>query len=206
MDEKQRQILEDAYLILFEEGIRKISLEELCRRLGISKKTLYRFISNKAHLLNEITLYMYEKVRERLQQLEQKGLNAIDLLLEMSKVASETHVHINPAAIYEFRAHYPEEYKHYITLKKELLVGAIIRNLNIGIKEGLYREDINLEIVAHLYFQKIEEFHLLSREESAGFSFTEVFRVMFENHIRGISNEKGTAYFEQQKEKLEFTV
>ncbi|MFU8843745.1 MAG: TetR/AcrR family transcriptional regulator [Bacteroidales bacterium] len=206
MEEKQRQILEGSYNIFIAEGIKKISMEELCRRLGISKKTLYRYFGNKSHLLTELNQHMHSLIRERIRELEQKELNAIDFLLEMSKVTCETHVHINPAVIVEFRTWYPEAYEHYISLKKELVVKTIVRNLENGIKEGFYRQDLNLEIVAHLYFKKIEEFHLLSAQESAGVSFPEVFRVMFENHIRGISNKKGIAYFEKQKENLVFTV
>jgi TetR/AcrR family transcriptional regulator, cholesterol catabolism regulator len=206
MDEKQRQIIESAYNVIAEYGIKKISMEELCRRMGISKKTLYKYVDNKAHLLSQLSEFVHDQVKTRMKELEDKGMNAIDFLLEMSKIACATHVHINPSMIYEFRTYYPQEYEHYMNLKKEMVINAIIKNLENGIREGLYREDINLGIMAHLYFQKVEDFHLLSQEESAGFSFPEVFEVMFENHIRGISNPRGIAYFEKQKEKLKFTV
>jgi TetR/AcrR family transcriptional regulator, cholesterol catabolism regulator len=206
MEEKQRQILEGSYKIFITDGFKNISMEDLCRRLGISKKTLYRFFWNKSHLLTELNRYIYNQISKRIQQLEQKGLNAIDFLLELSKVTCETHLHINPEMITEFKTWYPKEYEQYMSLKKELLVKTILRNLENGIKEGFYRKDLKLEIIAHLYFRKIEEFHMLSAEKSAGFTFPDIFRVMFENHIRGIANEKGIAYFEKQKKHLVFTV
>jgi hypothetical protein len=107
---------------------------------------------------------------------------------------------------FEIRKYYPQVYEDYICNKKELIITSILRNLDQGIKEGLYREDLNREIVAHLYFKKIEEFHTLEAEDLRDFSYSKVFEVMFENHIRGIANEMGIAYFEKQKEKLNFNI
>jgi hypothetical protein len=133
-------------------------------------------------------------------------LNAIDILLEMSRISTDTHIRINPVVTFEIRKYYPQVYEDYMKSKKELIVDAIIRNLDQGINEGLYRQDLNKEIVAHLYFKKIEEFHTLEGEEIRDFSYSKIFEVMFENHIRGISNEKGIQYFEKQKAKLNFNI
>ena len=97
-------------------------------------------------------------------------------------------------------------FDNYICTKKELIVSSILKNLDQGIKEGLYREDLNKEIVAHLYFKKIEEFHTLEGEDLRDFSYSKVFEVMFENHIRGIANKNGIEYFEKQKAKLNFNL
>ncbi len=75
-----------------------------------------------------------------------------------------------------------------------------------GIKEGLYRQDLNKDIIAQLYFKNIEDFHTTLGETMKKYSFEKIFEVMFENHIRGIANEKGIEYFEKQKEKLNFNL
>ena len=90
--------------------------------------------------------------------------------------------------------------------KKGLIINSILNNLVQGIEEGFYREDLNKEIVAHLYFKKIEEFHTLEGDDLQDFSYSKVFEVMFENHIRGIANKKGIEYFEKQKAKLNFNI
>ena len=206
MDEKHQKIIENAYKVFIEKGIRNVSMDDICRQLGISKKTLYQVVDNKADLLSKITSYIQTQITNRICDLQNSGLNAIDFLLEMSKVSSENHIRINPIITFEFRKYYPQVYEEYLERKKELVIAGIIKNLDQGIKEGLYRQDLNKEIVAHLYFQKIEEFHNLSKQESEDFSYAQIFEVMFENHIRGISNPEGIAYFEKQKEKLNFNI
>ena len=206
MEEKHQKIIEGAYRVFTENGIRSVSMDDICRMLGISKKTLYLVVDNKADLLLKVTVYIQKQIKNRITELREMNLNAIDVLLEMSKASSENHIRINPIVTFEFRKYYPKVYEEYMAGKKELVIKAIIENLEQGIKEGLYRQDLNKEIVAHLYFQKIEEFHNLSKQESEDFSYAKIFEVMFENHIRGISNLKGIEYFEKQKEKLNFNI
>lgn len=205
-DEKLRNIIERVYAVFIQYGIKNVSMDDLCRELGISKKTLYKYVDNKQDLLMKLNEYIQELIGSRIEALKSAGLNAIDVLLEMSKVSNENHTKINPMLNFEIRKYYPQVYSCYFNQKKELIIESILYNLDQGIKEGLYRQDLNKEIVAHLYFKKIEEFHSMEGDELKNFSYSKIFEVMFENHIRGISNKKGIAYFEKQKEKLNFNI
>ncbi len=205
-DDRYQGIISQAYAVFMQHGIKNVSMDDLCRQMGISKKTLYRYVENKADLVGKINKHIQHLITNRLKEVEGMELNAIDVLLEMSRLSSSTHIRINPMVSYEIRKYYPQVYDDYICTKKDLIVSSILKNLDQGIREGLYRDDLNREIVAHLYFKKIEEFHTLEAENLRDFSYSKVFEVMFENHIRGIANEKGIAYFEKQKEKLNFNL
>lgn len=205
-DEKYNSIIEKAYTVFMHHGIRNVSMDDLCREVGISKKTLYKYVDNKVDLLNKIFAYVHELIFSRVEELKTYDMNAIDVLLEMSKISAENHHRINPIVNFEIRKYYPEVYNSYINKKKELIISSIIFNLDKGINEGLFREDLNKEIIAHLYFKKVEEFHLIDGEDIQNCSYSKIFEVMFENHIRGISNQKGIEYFEKQKAKLNFNI
>ena len=205
-ESKYTAIIEGTYKIFTEHGIRNISMDDICRMLGISKKTLYQFIENKADLLKKINLYIQELIKKRMEELANTHLNAIDILLEMSKIANAKHFRINSMITYEFRKYYPRVFEEYLCIKKDLLIENIKKNLDQGINEGLYRQDLNKDIIAHLYFKKIEDFHNPELTDLQHFSFENVFEVMFENHILGIANQKGIEYFEKQKEKLNFNI
>jgi AcrR family transcriptional regulator len=205
-DNKYQTIIEGAYKIIIEHGIRNVSMDDVCRMLGISKKTLYHYVENKADLLKKISLYIQETIKKRMEELEQTDLNAIDVLLEMSKIASVKHFRINSMITFEFRKYYPQVFNEYLCVKRDLLIENIKKNIDQGINEGLYRQDLNKDIIAHLYFKKIEDFHNPELINIQNFSFDNIFEVMFENHIRGIANQKGIEYFEKQKEKLSFNI
>ena len=205
-DQKYGSLIEGCYKIFTEHGIKNISMDDLSRMLGISKKTLYQVVENKVDLLKKISLYIQETIKTRMEELEKMDLNAIDILLEMSKIANTRHLRINPMITFEFRKYYPQVFEDYICIKKELIIENIKKNIDQGIKEGLYRQDLNKEIIAHLYFKKIEDFHNPELTDLQNFSYENVFEVMFENHIRGIANQKGIEYFENQKKKLNFNI
>ena len=205
-EEKYRSIISQVYTIFMKNGIKNVSMDDLCRQMGISKKTLYKYVDNKVDLLEKINKYIQDLITSRLEELKKLNINAIDVLLEMSRVSSDNHIRINPIVSFEIRKYYPQVYNSYICTKKEMIVKSILDNLDKGIKEGLYRPDLNKEIVAHLYFKKIEEFHALEEDDLRNFSYSKIFEVMFENHIRGISNEKGIEYFEKRKAKLNFNI
>lgn len=205
-EDKYQTIIAQAYTVFMQNGIKNVSMDDLCKRMGISKKTLYKYVENKADLLVKIGTYIQGMISTRLEQLKQMELNAIDVLLEMSRISTDNHMQINPYITYEIRKFYPSVYDSYFCNKKEVIIKSIMENLDKGIKEGLYRQDLNKEIVAHLYFKKIEEFHTLEGEDLRNFSYSKIFEVMFENHIRGIANKKGTEYFEKRKAKLNFNI
>jgi len=205
-DSKYTAIIEGTYRIFIEHGLRNISMDDISRMLGISKKTLYQIVENKGDLLKKISLYIQESIRKRMEELSHTNLNAIDILLEMSKIANARHFRINSMITYEFRKYYPQVFEEYLCIKKDLLIENIKKNLDQGIKEGFYRQDLNKDIIAHLYFKKIEDFHNPELTDLQHFSFENVFEVMFENHIRGIANQNGIEYFEKQKEKLRFNI
>jgi len=205
-EDRYQRIIEQIYVIFMQHGIKNVSMDDLCRQMGISKKTLYKYVDNKTDLLKKISQYIQDLITTRLKNLDDLNLNAIDILLEMSRVTTDNHIRINPMVSFEIRKYYPQVYDSYLCTKKEAIVNSILQNLDKGIKEGLYRKDLNKEIVAHLYFKKVEEFHTLEGDELQNFSYSKIFEVMFENHIRGIANEKGIAYFEKQKAKLNFNI
>lgn len=205
-DTKYDSIVKSALKLFSENGIRSVSMDDLCRNMGISKKTLYKYVVNKADLLQKISDYIHDQIKNKIEELRDTDLNAIDFLLEVSKVQGNMMGNINPVVNFEMRKYYSQIFENNQTKRKEVIVNSIQINLEKGIKEGLYRQDLDTEIIAHLYYKKIEDFHSLDVNEIQFCTFDKVFEVMFENHIRGIANEKGIAYFEKQKEKLNFNL
>jgi len=76
-------------------------------------------------------------------------------------------------------------------------------NLKRGIAEELYRQDLNNEAIVAIYMSYLVEIHNNAEVcKIANVTFDELFRVMFENHIRAISTPQGVAYFEQRKKEI----
>jgi len=205
-DTKYLSILKSAFDIFMENGIRNISMDDLCRHMSISKKTLYKYVENKSDLLQKVTTYIHSQVKNAITELEETDLNAIDILLEMSKIPGKLFSQVNPIINFEMRKYYQQIFKKSQSRRKELITESIRRNLDQGIKEGMFRRDLNKDIISQLYYKKIEDSHTMYGETMKKYTLKKIFEVMFENHIRGIANEKGIEYFEKQKSKLNFNL
>jgi AcrR family transcriptional regulator len=202
MDERFKNIIGKTLDLFKKYGIRSVSMDDIARELSISKKTIYQYVSNKEDLIAEVLEYENDTLKVLIDNLENDEVNAIDALLEVSLFFSKEIRETNPVLSFDLNKYYPELYRKHVNEKREFGYKKIYNNLLIGKSQGLFREELNPELVARLYVQKIEDVMDPEFLDSAKFSFETVFKVMFENHIRGISNPTGIEYYEKQVKKM----
>ncbi len=202
MDEKLESILKSAGNMFKKYGIRSISMDDIARELGISKKTLYQAVDNKTDLVEYLLNYLIEKGDYNCLKDATKDMNAIDVLLTVSRAVSDEIKEINPVLSFDLQKFYPTIYRDFVMKKRDHVYEQISRNCQQGITEGLYRSDLDVELVSKLYVQKLIEVHNPDFLSSVEFSFEKIFQVMFDNHIRGIANTVGLTYYENQIKNL----
>lgn len=209
MDEKLEKILRESARLFSKYGIRSLSMDDLCRELGISKKTIYQYVDSKSDLIARILQHAFGKQgREMLEFIEGEH-NAIDELLAVSRKVCLNMQNFNPSIIFDLQKYYPEIYKIHYDAKMIAIFNDIRANIDKGIAEGLYRNDLDVDLVARLYVQKLEDVHnptFLASMATDVATYAKIFHVMFDNHIRGICNAKGIAYYEKQKQFLNFNI
>jgi AcrR family transcriptional regulator len=204
MDEKMNEIIIESAKLFRQYGVRSVSMEDIARAMGVSKKTLYQYVSNKNDLVEKILDYTYQREVALLEECTQNDVNAIDALLKMSQLISEEVKLFTPTVTFDLKKYYPETFRKHVEKSQKFAYKAVSRNLHQGIAQGLFREEINAEVVATLYINKIEDVHDEDFFKGKEFTFDLIFETMFENHIRGIANEKGIAYFEKRKNHNQF--
>lgn len=206
MDEKLDNIIKTSVSLFKQYGIRSISMDDVAREMGISKKTLYLYIENKADLVKKVLDNHLCEIHSREAILENKKLNAIDVMLEVSKDVCNNLKEFNPAITFDLQKYYPEIFKDFLKRNHQQILSDVTNNIHQGIKEGIYRNDIKVELVALLYMKKLQDIHNPDFITSAQFTFKNVFEVMFESHIRGIANMKGVKYLEKQMKSYNFNL
>lgn len=194
MDPKLTLILEGAIKLFKQYGIRSISMDEIARSIGISKKTLYQYVENKEDLIEKVISYVIDK--NTFDEIaNSQNLNAIDLLLEISRMIMEVTREMNPVVVFDLHKFYPTLYRMMFVKKRDLIYTDICKNFEQGIRENLYRNDIDVDLVARLYVQRLMDIH---DPEFISASFSRIFNVMFDSHIRSIVNQQGLTYYEEK--------
>lgn len=200
MDQKLEKIITESAALFRKYGIRSLSMDDISREIGVSKKTIYQYVSNKAELIEKILDWV--TANNICLKPETSGdANAIDDLLSFSLTIQEETNESTPAILFDLQKYYPDVFKRFSVKKNELVFDHLKRNMLKGIEQGYYRTDLDVDLVSHLYVKKLIDTHDIDFINEHHLSFSRVFEVMFDNHIRGISNEKGLAYFESKKMK-----
>lgn len=200
-DERIVNILEKATELFYEYGIRNLNMDEISKGIGISKKTLYQFVSSKEDLLEKVFQYEERKWHLLPSKIEE-GLNAIDFLLQASLLVSEEFFKINPKVKFELEKYYKPIFDKFLSRKMEFIFFGISNNLKKGMEEGLYRKDLNVELIGRMYINTLADLQKKDCCLMENFSFEQVFQTLFEAHIRAISTPEGIAYFEKRKREI----
>lgn len=169
---------------------------EVCKFQRISKKTLYKYFRDKDDLVQSCMSFELERTDNGVKNIMAKGLNAIDESFEISRFVIDNVSDLNPNLFFELENYYPEAFKMYEDHQDECVRVSIYENLNKGINEGLYRADLNMDIVVSIYLTIL--YNLLSAKmvNTKNYSFKEIYRELFIYHTHGISSPKGLEYLQ----------
>lgn len=201
-DPKLQSILEKTVELFFEFGIRNLNMDDISRSLGISKKTLYVYVKSKEDLIEKLFYYNEMKRDIDMAKMLTEDLNAIEILLQVSLMVFEEMGRINPKLKFELKKYYEPIFQQFMVRNQNHIFTQISRNIEKGIVEGLYRDNVNIELVAGLYVRNLVMMHNNDFCFTENITFEQVFEVMFENHIRAISSPEGIAYFEKRKSEI----
>jgi TetR/AcrR family transcriptional regulator, cholesterol catabolism regulator len=203
MNEELKNILLKVRELYMKYGIKSITMDDVAKELGISKKTLYQYVTDKDDLVGKFVDNEIAMRQEEICNCFRSGLNAIEELFEISIYMNRLTRNQNPATEYDLKKYYPQHFQKTDKARREGIYEYILLNLKKGIKEGLYREEMNKEIIAKLYLSRAENSHLnelFTREE---FTSLKIFIEILTYHVRGIATEKGIDVLERKIIELE---
>jgi len=201
-----QELIVKSWQVFKKYGVRSISMDDIARELSISKKTLYKFVRNKSELLEKVFENQNNIIDLIFEKNRQERANAIDVLFGVSTDVIKLLSEANPVLTYDLQKYYPDICKMHLDAKRQKTYEKIKQNIEDGIKEGLYREDIELEATAMLYVQNMENLMNTEFLFSKTFLPSDLFKVMFENHIRAIANAIGLEYFNKRLKETEVKI
>jgi len=189
--ELQEKIIEEATHQYFQYGIRNVTMDGIATGLGLSKRTVYEIFKDKNELVHECLKSIKQKHNAKNQKIVTTSTNVIETIFSFMQEGIKSMNAINPVFFRDMEKFYNSTWKK---LKEEnekegfMLTTELLKK---GIKEGLFREDINIQIVSKLFHEQI---NLLANEEifpRDEFNYTDVFQNLTINFMRGISTQKG---------------
>jgi len=201
MEKELGNIVEKASKLFNNYGIKSVSMDDVAAELGMSKKTLYQYVGEKTELIKKVIDYNFDIASAEVIAIMESNLNAIEELFDLNLLMLDKIRNTNPAIDYDLRKYYPELYEQLHIRKQSYIYDIIIANLQKGKNEGMYRQNLIIEIIAALNVSRMHHFQASMENtfaELKTYTTTQIFNEIFIYHIRGICTKKGIDLFKDK--------
>lgn len=199
--EIQERILDTSFSLFRQFGTRSITMDDIAQKMGVSKKTLYAHFADKDELVvNAISRFLLEMDHESIEN-QRKAGDAIEELFLVMQTLDECFRHMNPIILFDIQRFHPRAFQVFQDYKNGELQHTIRQNLERGVKEGLYRPELDLDIMTQyrlattmLCFQP-DAFPL------AKYEMGKVQRALLEHYLYGLVSEEGYKRIDDYREQ-----
>lgn len=191
----KEKIISKAGELFLKLGFKSVTMDDIANDLAISKKTLYKYFCTKNSLVEETTNVLHDSFLTIIDKISNQGYNAIEENFEIKKMFKEMFQNASSSPIYQLKKYYPKIYEKTMAKEIVLFTECIKINFEKGIKDGYYREDINIDLVTKFYFSLVFSVH---ESTSENHKLPKLEQEVLVYHTRAIATEKGLKELERQ--------
>jgi AcrR family transcriptional regulator len=181
-------------------GFRSVSMDDIAAQLGMSKKTLYQYYTDKEELVDAVLSALLETNRKECLENREKAENAVHEVFQAFEMMQEMFSNMNPSIVFDLEKYHPTVSKKLQQHKYVFLYQVIKQNLERGIREELYRSEINVEVLTRF---RIESMMLAFNSEIFPTNRTQLVSIqeeILEHFLYGLSTAKGHKLIQKYKQ------
>jgi TetR/AcrR family transcriptional regulator, cholesterol catabolism regulator len=195
----KEKLLKGADELFMKYGLRSVSMDDIARHLGVSKKTIYQHFADKDEVVVSVAKSLMAKQKDQFEVIASSSKNAVEEMVKISFCLKEDMKNINPSVLFDMQKYHQAAWNEWLNFKQKYIRQNIIRSLKKGIAEGYFRDDINLNILAVMRLEQVQmafDNSIFPRDQ---FNIPEVQAQLFDHFIYGVFTEKGKKLYEKYK-------
>ena len=196
----RENILHKAAEMFLSYGFKSVTMDDIATEMSVSKKTLYKYFSNKVELVEASVETVQETIDKAILDVKNKKFNAIEEEFAVKAIFKEMFKKAKNSPMFQLKKYYPETFQRLKEREVCVFEECNLDNLINGKEQGLYRQEINNKLIAKFYFTLIFE---IFENEAHGKNMQELMKLEYkvlEYHIRAIATPKGVKELEKQIE------
>lgn len=191
MDTRAR-ILEKASEMFLSMGIRSVTMDAIASELGISKRTIYELFHDKDDLVVQALRQMIISHNNEMLGIITGSDNVIEAIVLIMRMESQKRMHFTKVFAEDIKKYYPVVYTSFYSCKESLKeFSASYRLLEKGIKEGIFRKGLRINLVDNFLHEVINLMHNSERIRMMNPQGAEVLDNIFLPYFRGLCTRKG---------------
>lgn len=200
----KKYIIEESDKLFCQYGFKSVTMDDIAKHLGMSKKTIYQNFADKNELVDILIADKLGNQSCKMNDCAKNAKNAIhEIFLTIADI-KELMGALNPKLFYDLQKYHPKAWLKFRNFKEKNLLITIRNNLKRGIEEGLYRSEINVDILSQL---RLDHSSIVFQEHDHytmnKYNIAQVIIEKTEHFLYGISNEKGLALIATYKKELQ---
>lgn len=175
-------------------------MDDIAKHLGMSKKTIYQFFSDKGDVVKSLLEKELVCNECEFKDIAGKSSNSIEEILQMMKHMQLMFSKMNPNLFYDLQKYHPESWQLFRSFKEKFIMEQVERNLIRGIEEGFYRKDINIKVIAKLRIEEVELAMSPHAFPPDKFQIADVQTSLLDHFLHGIVTIKGHKLINKYKQ------
>lgn len=194
-----QRIIDGASKLFLTKGIKCVRMDDIAHELGVSKRTIYEHFADKDQLLRTCLVHLHRYTSDKvLEHLRANSRNTLDVILTMYEVYFAIMNRVNRQFFIDLQK--LPDINQNNDRRERLNLHKFRRLMRQGIEEGLFREDINLDVLAYILHHDLKLITLEQQFENQ--SPEELGKAFILFYLRGIATEKGQKIIEEFIDKL----
>lgn len=148
-------IVTKAKELFFTYGLKAVSMDDIAKHTGVSKKTIYKDFEHKNQLVHQLVTELLLCHKQALDQCSVEARDAVDEVLLSTQAPFNTIAAIHPGFFYELEKFFQPVWQLTTIHRRQVLIPSIIQNLEKGIAAEVYRPEMDIPFVTDLRVQQI---------------------------------------------------
>ncbi len=193
-DEIKNKILAGSEALFLKYGFKSITMDDIARELGISKKTLYQFFDDKNSLVDQTVSRHIDQEECMCEKLGLEISNPIDYMLMITDSFGDVKKQINQSILYDLKKYFKGSWDKLNQFRIDFIYKQVLDNIKKGQALGLYHQEMNEKLVARFYIHLVDFMMNPDNYQGEDNDFKTVHKEMMSYHLRSVCTEKGAAY------------
>ncbi|MCU0421809.1 MAG: TetR/AcrR family transcriptional regulator [Bacteroidia bacterium] len=199
MSEVKDKILVEAETLFMRYGFKSITMDDVSRELGISKKTLYQFFADKNDLVNQCVDHHLDSMQNICNHImNNKENDAIDMMILIADSMKDIMRQMNPSSMFDLKKYFKPAWDKLEEERKGFIRNSVKQNLELGIKKGIYRKDLDIDVISRIYSFLIGYIINPDYYDTAEMDMRSLQVEIIKYHLRSICSPKGYELLEEK--------
>ena len=196
----KNKILLGSESLFLKYGFKSITMDDIARELGISKKTLYQFFDDKNSLVDQTVIRHIIQEECVCNELLNKVDNPIDYMLQITDSFGDIKKQINQSILFDLKKYFKGTWDKLNDFRIDFVYKQVLQNLEKGKEQGYYSGDLNEKLISRFYIHLVDFMMNPDNYHDENLDFKTVHKEMMKYHLRAICTEKGLKYLNKKSQ------